>query len=167
MAKNRMVLGAFFSAVLFFIISVTAFASAEVLSGDVPREEVPAQAPYSGEYSNETAYITKGHMTSGVKDGKPLDRVLSFFPESPHFYAIARLRSAPPGTKVRFSWAFVPENQHIDDGVISVDQEAHDLFVYSNLTNNTGKPWPKGIFRVKIFIGDRREPEQVIYFEVE
>lgn len=51
--------------------------------------------------------------------------------------------------------------------VITIDREAPDVYVYSNLINNAGDPWPRGIFGVKIYIEDRAKPEQVIYFEVE
>jgi len=114
----------------------------------------------------ETAHVADGHMTSAMKDGKPLDRLIAYTQESPAFYAVGTLLSAPPHTKIRFSWFFVTQNQHITDVDLNTEEHGSDIFVYSTL-NNGGDPWPKGEFRVEIFVDDRTDPDQIIDFEVE
>lgn len=51
------------------------------------------------------------------------------------------------------------------------DTEGHGsdifvIFVYSPF-NNGGDSWPKGAFRVEIFVDDRTDPDQIIDFEAE
>ena len=114
----------------------------------------------------ENPQVADGYMSSAMKDGKPLDRLIAYTPESPAFYAVGKLLSAPANTKIRFSWFFVKENQHITDVELNTEDHGSDIFVYSTL-NNGGNPWPKGAFRVEIFVNDRTEPDQIIDFEVE
>jgi len=114
----------------------------------------------------ENARVVDGHMTSAMKDGKPLDRLIAYTQESPAFYAAGTLLSAPPNTKIRFSWFFATDNRHITDVELNTENHGSDIFVYSTL-NNGGDPWPKGAFRVEIFVNDRSDPDQIIDFEVE
>lgn len=114
----------------------------------------------------ENAHVVDGHMTSAMKDGKPLDRLIAYTQESPAFYAVGTLLSAPPHTKIRFSWFFVTQDQHITDVDLNTEDHGSGIFVYSTL-NNGGDPWPKGAFRVEIFVDDRTDPDQIIDFEVE
>lgn len=110
MIKSKIATGVILSAVIFLLLCGATWAAGEVLSGDAMTERPLPDPTPPREFSNEAPYITNGHMTSGMKNGKPLDRVLAFFPGSPAFYAAAELRSAPVGTRVRFSWTFVTEN---------------------------------------------------------
>lgn len=116
--------------------------------------------------SAENTRLEDGHMASMVKNGKPLDRLISYTPESPAFYAVAKLLSAPPDTKIRFSWFFVSQNQHVADIELTNGNHGSDIYVYSTLTNNDN-PWPQGSFKVEMFVGDRKEPDQIVDFDVE
>jgi len=116
--------------------------------------------------SAETTRLVDGHLTSLVKNGKPLDRLISYTPESPAFFAVAKLLSAPPDTKIRFSWFFVSQNQHVADVELTNGSHGSDIYVYSTLTNNDN-PWPQGSFKVEMFVGDRKEPDQIVDFDVE
>jgi len=116
--------------------------------------------------SAENTRLEDGRMASMVKKGKPLDRLISYTPESPAFYAVAKLLSAPPDTKIRFSWFFVSQKQHVADVEITNGSHGSDIYVYSTLTNNEN-PWPQGSFKVEMFVGDREEPDQIVDFDVE
>ena len=116
--------------------------------------------------AEERAKVSNGRMTSAMQDGKPLDRLLAYTPESPAFFAVAELESAPPNTKIRFSWIYVTENQHIADFDMTNGNHGPDVYVYSNLTNGKNL-WPKGEYKTEIYVGGRTDPDQVIDFEVE
>jgi hypothetical protein len=118
------------------------------------------------ELTAEGAFIRDGRMSSAEKDGKPLDRLIAYTPESPAFYAFAELHDAPPFTKVRFTWEFVSRRQFIAEVEVSNENNGSDVFVYSTLTQKAD-PWPYGVYKVKVFLGDRPEPAAEIDFLVE
>ena len=55
-------------------------------------------------FSVSTANISEPGMTTGMAEGKPVDRVTEYQKSAEAFYAYGILNNAPDNTTVRFVW---------------------------------------------------------------
>lgn len=114
-------------------------------------------------FSFTTASITDAEMTSNIVDGEPVDTVEWYMADTPEFFVVGVLGSAPDDTTIRFVWNYLTDPQEIYE--IDVNSEGkNDVYVFSSLENDG--LWPIGDYSVEIFIDDREEPDKVVEFSV-
>lgn len=111
-----------------------------------------------------TANLKNAHMTTAIDEGKPVDRVDTYFTTDPEFIAAAELRNAPVNTKIRFVWKYMTENKLIGEYELDSGNNDANVYVFGNLTND--RPWPAGDYRVEMYVEDREEPDAVVDFKV-
>lgn len=112
-----------------------------------------------------TANIKNAHMTTAMDStGKPADKVKSYTADASELVSAAELHNAPENTKVKFVWTYVTGNMPITEFVVDSGDKETDVYVFSTLTND--KPWPKGQYKVEIYIEDRDAPDAAVNFEV-
>lgn len=115
--------------------------------------------------SSGTAYLQNPQMTSGMtQDGRPVDKVTSYTPNTQQLIAVVELRQAPPDTQVRFDWVYVNSNRLITTSTASNGKKGSDIYVFSILTNQG--PWPVGDYRVDMYIDGRAKPDTSVQFRV-
>ncbi len=111
-----------------------------------------------------TANISDAQMT---RDGEGRRATTTFSPRDRTFYAVAELANAPDDTVVRAVWIAVdvgkeaPPNTKID--------EARTTHGDGRLTFNLSQqdPWPKGRYKVDLFLNDKDKPDRTLEFKVE
>ena len=96
------------------------------------------------------------------KDGKQPTK--TFSPDEP-FYCIAELSNAPDDTKVRAVWTAVKAegakpNTKIDEATTTSGSGQLQF----NLSNQG--PWPKGDYKVDLYLNDDKKPTKTLEFEV-
>ena len=112
-------------------------------------------------FSSSTANISSAKMARD-KDGKQPTK--TFSPDEP-FYCIVELSNAPKDTKVKAVWVAAKAegakpNTMIDDAKVTSGSGQLQF----NLTNKG--PWPKGDYRVDLYLNDAKKPTKMVEFEV-
>ncbi len=85
------------------------------------------------------------------------------------FYAKVDVRNAPEDTRVRSVWYAVEAeniepNFKIDEVTYTVPQSGNAMVTF-NLSNNL--LWPRGRYKVEIYLNDATEPARTLTFEVQ
>jgi hypothetical protein len=85
------------------------------------------------------------------------------------FYAKVDVRNAPEDTRVRSIWYAVEAeniepNFKIDEVTYTVPQSGNAMVTF-NLSNNM--LWPRGRYKVEIYLNDATEPARTLTFEVQ
>jgi len=85
------------------------------------------------------------------------------------FYAKVDVRNAPQDTRVRSIWYAVEAeniepNFKIDEVTYTVPQSGNAMVTF-NLSNNM--LWPRGRYKVEIYLNDATEPARTLTFEVQ
>ncbi len=111
-----------------------------------------------------TANITNGAMSTGVKEGAPVDTVEVFAQDAPSLFAFGILNNAPAETTIKFVWSYVTEPQEIYTAEFTTEEQS-GVYVLSELTNDGA--WPVGDYKVEIYVDDRTKADAVIEFSVE
>lgn len=112
-----------------------------------------------------TANIKNARMTTSVdSSGKPADSVKSYMVKAPQLVCSAELHNAPENTKVKFVWNYITGNIRITEFVMESGSKGTNVYVFSNLTND--KPWPKGDYKVEMYIEDKKTPDATVDFKV-
>lgn len=112
-----------------------------------------------------TARLKNAQMATAIdQTGKPVDKVSLYSATAPQLVAVAELRNAPVNTKIRFVWRYITQDIVIKEFNMDSGNNDSKVYVFSNLTND--KVWPAGIYKVEIFIEDRKTPDAVVDFEV-
>jgi hypothetical protein len=85
------------------------------------------------------------------------------------FYAKVDVRNAPEDTRVRSVWYVVEAenvepNFKIEEVTYTVPQSGNAMVTF-NLSNNM--LWPRGRYKVEIYLNDATEPARTLTFEVQ
>ena len=85
------------------------------------------------------------------------------------FYAKVDVRNAPEDTRVRSVWYVVEAeniepNFKIEEVTYTVPQSGNAMVTF-NLSNNV--LWPRGRYKVEIYLNDATEPARTLTFEVQ
>jgi hypothetical protein len=62
------------------------------------------------------------------------------------------------------AWIYITGNTPITELVMDSGNKGSSVYVFSNLTND--KPWPKGDYKVEIYIEDKKTPDAAVNFKV-
>jgi hypothetical protein len=109
--------------------------------------------------------IKNGYMTTAIDStGKPTDKVSAYKINTPQLIAVGELRNAPPSTHVKFVWIYVTSKVHIADYSMDNGNKGANIYIFSYLTNK--KAWPKGEYKVEIYIEDRKTPDKTVNFTI-
>lgn len=119
----------------------------------------------TGSLNFTTANLKNAHMTTDMDSSKePVDDVKSYTVNAPKLVCVAELHNAPANTKIKFAWTYVTGNTPIIEFNMDSGDKGSSVYVFSNITND--KPWPKGEYKVEIYIEDRKTPDAAVNFKV-
>jgi len=112
-----------------------------------------------------TANIAGADLARGYTDGKATDVTTTFAPGDTPIHYVVTLSNAPDDTRVKAVWTAVDAN----DGQIK-DQKIDESVLQSgsgvlNFTLASTQPWPKGKYKVDLFLNDK--PDRTATFSVE
>ncbi len=118
-----------------------------------------AQAPMLAGKNIEDLYMALDH------NGQPGESSEGFGPDDRRIHSVAKLKAAPPGTKVRFSWWIVSaqgaENEKLQDLDYTTKQADEVVHSHVGLPND----WPPGKYKVDVYVNDSLD--KTINFTVE
>lgn len=111
-----------------------------------------------------TANIQNAHMTTAVDgEGIPKDTVTNYGPDA-DFIASAVIYNVPKNTEITFVWSYVDSEDLVIGKSTASSGELTDRYIYCYLI--TDKDWPKGEYKVEIYLGTEETPYAVAYFTV-
>ena len=112
-------------------------------------------------FSTSSANISSAKMARD-KDGKQPTK--TFSPDEP-FYCIVELSNAPDDTTLRAVWTAVKvEGADADTRIDEAKTTSGSGQLQFNLTNKG--PWPKGDYRVDLYLNDAKKPTKMVEFKV-
>ena len=96
--------------------------------------------------------IKEIHMAKDDGNGMPGEQADTFEPGDRTIHCVTSLKSAKPGTQMRFSWWIVDagdtQNKKIND--IEYKTKARDNLIHGHLT--VPQDWPVGKYKVQVYV---------------
>lgn len=118
-----------------------------------------AEVPVPAGKNIDDIFMARDH------NGQPGESGEIFGPDDRTIHSVAKLKAAPPSTKVRFSWWIVSaqgaENEKIRDLDYTTKQADEVVHSHLSLPND----WPPGKYKVDVYVNDNLD--KTINFAVE
>ena len=104
-------------------------------------------------------------MAKDNGSGAPGSQTESFAPDDRTIHAVATLKEAKEGTKMKFAWWIVDAGGSKNEKIKEIDYTTKPLenVVHGHLT--LPQDWPKGKYKVQIFING--DLDKTVAYEIE
>lgn len=106
---------------------------------------------------------TAAHVDSVVTTDVSGNQVNSFTTNDQTFYAQGKVSDARKGTRIKFVWTYITDYQIIDETEYLTKQSSEVI----PATLTTSASFPAGDYKVELFVGNRKEPDATVAFEVQ